>query len=156
MLIEFIDETNSVNNAHIKTINDLLIFAAKEEAIDDQAEMSVSFVDNTRIQELNQHYRKIDQPTDVISFALQDSVEGEIPILTDPEQPLTLGDVVISVEKAQEQAETYQHSLKREYGFLALHGLLHLLGYNHEEKSAEQQMFKKQEDILNAFGLPRE
>lgn len=155
MNIEFIDETNLIDESYIKLIQDLIIFAAKEEGVSPNAEMSISFVNNDTIQELNRNYRGIDKPTDVISFALQDSVEGEIEIKGDQLPPLNLGDIVISVDKAEEQAEEYEHSLEREYGFLALHGFLHLLGYDHIEYDQEQEMFKKQEDILNAFGLPR-
>ncbi|BAM47245.1 rRNA maturation RNase YbeY [Amphibacillus xylanus] len=155
MNIEFIDETNLIDESYIKLIQDLIIFAAKEEGVSPDAEMSISFVNNDTIQELNRNYRGIDKPTDVISFALQDSVEGEIEIKGDQLPPLNLGDIVISVDKAEEQAEEYEHSLEREYGFLALHGFLHLLGYDHIEYDQEQEMFKKQEDILNAFGLPR-
>jgi len=155
MNIEFIDETNLIDESYIKLIQDLIIFAAKEEDVSPNAEMSISFVNNDTIQELNRNYRGIDKPTDVISFALQDSVEGEIEIKGDQLPPLNLGDIVISVDKAEEQAEEYEHSLEREYGFLALHGFLHLLGYDHIEYDQEQEMFKKQEDILNAFGLPR-
>lgn len=156
MLIDFFDETNSVNEDYVKTVNELLIFAAKQEGLEDSAEISVTFVNNRMIQELNRNYRQIDQPTDVISFALQEQGEGEVTILGDQKPPLTLGDIVISVDKAKEQAEEYQHSLKREYGFLALHGLLHLLGYDHLNQTDEQIMFNKQEEILNAFGLSRE
>ncbi|WP_440895877.1 rRNA maturation RNase YbeY [Amphibacillus sp. Q70] len=156
MLIDFFDETNSVNEEYVKTINELLKFAAKQEGLEDSAEISVTFVNNRMIQELNRNYRQIDQATDVISFALQEQGEGEIMISGDQRPPLTLGDIVISVDKAKEQAKEYQHSLKREYGFLALHGLLHLLGYDHLNKTDEQIMFNKQEELLNAFGLPRE
>lgn len=156
MQIEFKDETNSVSEEYIKTIHDLLRFAAKQEKVPEHAEVSISFVDNKTIRTLNKSYREIDEATDVISFALQDEVYGEQAIITDESLPLVLGDIVISVEKAQEQADSYQHSLNREYGFLALHGFLHLLGYDHETEEDEQEMFTKQEEVLNAFGLSRE
>ncbi|MBU5595166.1 rRNA maturation RNase YbeY [Amphibacillus sp. MSJ-3] len=156
MLIDFFDETNSVNEEYINTVSDLINFAAKQEGIEDNAEISITFVDNQTIQELNRNYRQIDRPTDVISFALQEQGEGEVAILGEQIPPLTLGDIVISVEKVKEQATEYKHSLKREYSFLALHGFLHLLGYDHLNKKDEQIMFNKQEEILNAFGLSRE
>lgn len=156
MQIEFKDETNSVSEEYIKTIHDLLRFVAKQEKVPEHAEVSISFVDNKTIRTLNKSYREIDEATDVISFALQDEVYGEQAIITDESLPLVLGDIVISVEKAQEQADSYQHSLNREYGFLALHGFLHLLGYDHETEEDEQEMFTKQEEVLNAFGLSRE
>lgn len=156
MNIEFIDQTDSVDESYIKLINELLIFAAKQEDVISHAEMSVSFVSNDDIQEINRNYRGIDEPTDVISFALQEPIEGEVTIKGEQLPPLNLGDIVISIDKAHEQAKAYEHSVKREYGFLALHGFLHLLGYDHIDYDQEQLMFKKQEDILNAFGLPRE
>lgn len=156
MNIEFIDQTDSVDEGYIKLINELLIFAAEQEEVVSHAEMSVSFVSNDAIQEINRNYRGIDESTDVISFALQESIEGEVTIKGEQLPPLNLGDIVISVDKAHEQAKAYEHSVKREYGFLALHGFLHLLGYDHIDYDQEQLMFKKQEDILDAFGLPRE
>ena len=156
MIIEFIDQTNSVDKDYLNTINELLIFAAKQENVSEQAEISISFVDDQTIQEINRDYRGMNEPTDVISFALQETVEGEVTIKGDQLPPLNLGDIVISVERTHEQAKTYEHSIKREFGFLALHGFLHLLGYDHIDYDQEQEMFKKQEDILNAFGLLRE
>lgn len=154
MHIDFHDQTNSVAEEHIDLIDRLLTYAAKEEGISPEAEVSVNFVDNQNIQELNRNYRQVDRPTDVISFALQEQGEEELAIIGE-ELPITLGDIVISVEKAQEQAEEYKHSLAREFGFLALHGFLHLLGYDHINESDEKEMFARQEALLNDFGLPR-
>ena len=91
---------------------------------------------------MNRDYRQIDKPTDVLSFAMQEIGEGEIDILGE-DLPLVLGDIVISVEKAKEQAKSYDHSLERELCFLALHGFLHLIGYDHMTKEDEQQMFSR-------------
>ncbi|WP_067837026.1 rRNA maturation RNase YbeY [Amphibacillus sediminis] len=154
MHIDFHDQTNSVAEEHIDLIDRLLTYAAKEEGISPEVEVSVNFVDNQNIQELNRNYRQVDRPTDVISFALQEQGEEELAIIGE-ELPITLGDIVISVEKAQEQAEEYKHSLAREFGFLALHGFLHLLGYDHINESDEKEMFARQEALLNDFGLPR-
>ncbi|MFD1018795.1 rRNA maturation RNase YbeY [Thalassobacillus hwangdonensis] len=154
MHIDFHDKTNSVDEAFTDLIQRLLTFAAGKEGIPEQSEVSVNFVDNKEIQELNRNYRQKDVPTDVISFAMQEEGEGELEIVGD-EMPLILGDIVISVDKAKEQAEDYKHSLEREFGFLALHGFLHLVGYDHIEKDEEEQMFQRQEVILDEFGLER-
>ncbi|KGX93587.1 rRNA maturation factor [Pontibacillus halophilus JSM 076056 = DSM 19796] len=154
MQIDFHDHTNSVEEDYIDLIQRVLSFAGKQESISEEAEMSVSFVDDKEIQELNRNYRQKDKPTDVISFAMQEEGIGEMKIIG-AEIPLVLGDVVISVDTAKAQAEEYDHSLERELSFLALHGLLHLLGYDHMNEADEKTMFQRQEDILNAFGLER-
>jgi probable rRNA maturation factor len=99
-------------------------------------------------------YRGKDYPTDVISFALEEITEEEVPIIGE-DVPRVLGDIIVSVPKAVSQAEEYGHSFEREIGFLIVHGFLHLLGYDHMEKADEQEMFALQEDILNKFGLTR-
>lgn len=154
MFVDFHDRTDSVPSDDIDTLQRLLEVAAEKEGISSAAELSVNFVDNEEIQELNRNYRQQDKPTDVISFAMQDTMEGETPIVGEG-IPLVLGDIVISVDRAKEQAEEYNHTLQREIGFLTVHGFLHLLGYDHMEKEEETIMFQKQEDILDAFGLRR-
>jgi len=155
MLIEYNDETNKVTQTHLDLVEQLLQHAAKEETIAADTEVAISFVDNQKIQEINRTYRGIDRPTDVISFALEDAHEEEIIIANAKDMPLVLGDIIISIDRTVEQAETYRHSFERELGFLALHGFLHLLGYDHIEENDEEMMTKKQEDILNGFGLSR-
>jgi len=111
---------------------------------------SVVFVGEEKIREINREYRGIDKVTDVISFALEDSQE-EISY----KSVRMLGDIYICISRAKEQAQEYGHSLKRELSFLALHGLLHLLGYDHMEKEDEKVMFELQELILNEEGITR-
>ncbi|MEC5422221.1 rRNA maturation RNase YbeY [Virgibacillus sp. C22-A2] len=154
MFIDFHDQTRSVPTEHIDLLQRLLIFAAEKEGISKEAEVSINFVDNDEIQELNRNYRQKDEPTDVISFALQEPVEGEIEIIGE-ELPLALGDIVISVDKAVEQAADYNHSYERELSFLTIHGFLHLLGYDHINKEDEEEMLKRQETILGEFGIER-
>lgn len=108
-------------------------------------ELSIILVDNSYIQELNLTYRGYDAPTDVLSFNLQDDIDEEV--------ERVLGDVVVSAEKAQEQAQTFGHTLKEEIAFLCVHGILHLLGYDHETDEAEQEMNEKQELVLKKFKL---
>lgn len=127
----------------------IIEFALKHENLEN-VEFNVIFVDAKTIQEINKEYRNIDRVTDVISFALED---GETNI--NFEFGRLLGDIYICVDKMKQQAEEYGHSLLREQGFLTIHGLLHLLGYDHMTKEEEKVMFEKQELILNDYGLKR-
>jgi probable rRNA maturation factor len=154
LVIDFIDETNEVSEEQQKELEKLLEAAAIYENLQEDAEVSVTFVDNDRIQEINHQYRDKNQPTDVISFALEEMGEDEMQIIGD-EMPRVLGDIVISIPKAHEQAEEYNHSFMRELGFLTVHGFLHLLGYDHETSEDEKEMFTRQKDILEQYGLSR-
>ena len=119
------------------------------------AEVSLSFVTNDEIHELNRDYRGVDRPTDVLSFPMLDgdADEGDIDIGADS---VVLGDIIISAEKAVEQAASYGHSVERELSFLAVHSTLHLLGYDHERsKEEEKDMFERQKKILTLAGIPR-
>lgn len=151
----FEDETNVVDASMMALIRRVLSHAARMEKVSDRAEVSITFVSDEEIQEINRTYRGKDQPTDVISFALEEMGEGEIAIVREAEMPLVLGDILISVDTAKQQAMEYGHPLEREMGFLALHGFLHLLGYDHETEAEETVMFSRQKDILDAVGLDR-
>lgn len=110
---------------------------------------NVIIIDNEEIHKINKEYRGIDRPTDVISFALEDddtfiSLDKRI-----------LGDIYISIDKARMQAEEYGHSLLRELCFLTIHGLLHLLGYDHMIEEDEKVMFELQERVLDTYGIKR-
>ena len=116
------------------------------------AEISVVFIDNDQIQELNREYRGKDMPTDVLSFPMGENGEYEINHDTDA---VILGDVAISMEKAVEQAYKYDHSLEREIGFLTAHSVLHLLGYDHEQGGLDRvRMREKEEQVMTQLGLP--
>ncbi|SFJ35033.1 MULTISPECIES: rRNA maturation RNase YbeY [unclassified Bacillus (in: firmicutes)] len=154
LIIDFIDETEEVKEEYVDMIQQLVEKAAEIESVEDGAELSVTFVSNERIQEINREYRDKDQPTDVISFAMEDIGEGEMEIVG-VEMPRMLGDIIISIPRAKEQAEEYGHSFDRELGFLAVHGFLHLLGYDHMTEEEEKVMFGKQKEILDAYGLAR-
>ena len=114
--------------------------------------VSVSLVDNKYIHRINKKYRHIDRPTDVISFAFLDDGHQYDKVLY-KEGMIALGDIYISVEKANEQANEYGHSIKRELCFLFVHGLLHLLGYDHMTKEDEEKMFSLQDEILKQKGV---
>ena len=131
-------------------ICEVLEKAAQMENIEDGAEVSVTFVDNERIREINRDYRDKDQPTDVISFAMEEMGEGEMEIVG-AEMPRMLGILLSLFQGRKEQAEEYGHSFDRELGFLALHGFLHLLGYDHMTEEDEKEMFGRQKEILEAF-----
>ena len=123
------------------------------EGIEADTEISVTFVDNARIRELNREFRGIDKETDVLSFPL---LEKEELNTIDPTLPLALGDIVISVEKAMEQAESFGHSIEREISFLTVHSMFHLLGYDHVDGGlAAVQMREKEEGVLAKLGLSR-
>ncbi|WEY96905.1 rRNA maturation RNase YbeY [Bacillus subtilis] len=154
LLIDIVDETGSVSEEMLEEVVNLLQFAAEREGVQDQAEVSVTIVSNDDIHQINKEYRGKDAPTDVISFALEEEGEGEIEIVG-AEMPPVLGDIIISADRTREQAEEYNHSFKRELGFLAVHGFLHLLGYDHMTKEEEEEMFTKQKELLDAYGLKR-
>jgi probable rRNA maturation factor len=152
--IDFLDETNELAEEQMIEIEKLLNYAAVNENVQDGSELSVTFVSNERIQEINREYRDKDRPTDVISFALEEMGEGELEIVGE-DIPRILGDIIISIPKAREQAEEYNHSFMRELGFLTVHGFLHLLGYDHMNEDDEKQMFDRQRELLEGYGLGR-
>ncbi len=116
-------------------------------------EVSVTFTDNEGIRELNNKFRQIDRPTDVLSFPLFDfDGESDEPPVDDIMN--MLGDIVISLEKAKEQAEEFGHSFEREVAFLCVHSMLHLLGYDHEtSEEDDKNMRARQSEIMNIIGL---
>ena len=124
-----------------------------EERFQGSAEVSVSFLDNAQIRQLNAEFRNIDSATDVLSFPLgQDGVYD-----TNPDTGAKLlGDIVISLERADEQAKVFGHSLRREIGFLTVHSMFHLLGYDHEEGLESVRMREKEEAVLTRLGLVRD
>jgi len=127
---------------------------AVTEGFQNDFEVSVSFVNDTRIHELNKEYRNIDRPTDVLSFPLGEN--GVYDINNETGASL-LGDIVISIQTAMKQAEIYGHSLEREIGFLTVHSMLHLLGYDHELGQLEERIMReKEEEILNVLGMSRD
>lgn len=120
----------------------------------DDAEVSVTFVDNERIHELNRDHRNIDKETDVLSFPLGENGVYDYNLATGAAE---LGDIVISLEQALEQSKRYGHSFEREVGFLTVHSMLHLLGYDHENGGMELlRMREKEENALQVIGLARD
>ena len=141
----------------IKTVIDASLLYEK---CDFDAEVSVTIVDNETIREINKETRDIDRPTDVLSFPMLyfdengDIVDSDFDMDGDV---IVLGDIVISAERAKEQAEEFGHSFRREIAFLTVHSMLHLLGYDHvDDPEGEKIMFRKQEEILDKLGIKRE
>lgn len=129
--------------------------ALKYESFPYEAEVSVTLVDNSGIRELNRDYRDIDRVTDVLSFPLYEKGEIDEGVAQDGE-PVSIGDIVLSLERAAEQAVEFGHSFERETAFLCVHSVLHLLGYDHELGEAEEKdMFARQEDVLRKMKLTR-
>ena len=126
---------------------------AKEFLLSADTVVDVILVDDAEMKGLNLEYRGIDATTDVLSFAMQEDLEDETPF--PEEDDILLGDVVISFPRAIAQSEEYAHSLERELGFLFIHGLLHLLGYDHQTTAEESTMFAMQEKILQQAGMKR-
>lgn len=158
-------------------LEQLLEIAARTEGIE-EGEVSLTFVDDEAIRELNREYRGLDKPTDVLSFPMYDADEWErddaaaeagaeqeaadaVPLADDTAAseddpfPELLGDIVISVPTALRQSEEYGHTPEREIGFLFVHGFLHLIGYDHMDEASERDMFSRQERILREAGLVR-
>ncbi|PIC81120.1 rRNA maturation RNase YbeY [Sporosarcina sp. P18a] len=152
----FEDETEIVEPSSEALIKDLLTHASRMEKMEGLYELSITFMDDESIQAVNAEYRGKDRPTDVISFALEELSEGEVAIVQESDMPVVLGDIVISIDTAKRQAIEYNHSFERELGFLALHGFLHLLGYDHLDEEEEREMFGRQTEILTEFGLDRQ
>ncbi len=145
--IEIFNETK-YDVKEILEMKKLIKYALKYEKLDN-VEFDVILVDNKKIKQLNRDYRKIDKETDVISFAFEDYK----PVIYDKIR--VLGDIYISLDKAKEQANDYDHSLLRELCFLMIHGFLHLLGYDHINEEDEKIMFKKQKEILENYGIKK-
>lgn len=141
-----------------KEYEQIIDLAVKEsllfENFEKESEISVSIVDNEEIQQINQQFRNINRPTDVLSFPQLTFEENE-KVETNEKGEVLLGDIILSIEKAKSQSEEYGHSLKREIAFLTVHSMLHLLGYDHMTKEEEKEMFEKQTKILERMNISR-
>lgn len=145
-------ENNTNEEINYKLIEKVISEALRYEGVNDNTEVSVTIVDNEEIRKINNKFRNIDRATDVLSFPLIDFDNESLP---DDGSKIYLGDIIISIERAKEQAKEYGHSIDREIGFLTAHSMLHLLGYDHVVPEEEKEMFAKQEEILNNLGLRR-
>lgn len=159
---EKIDVSDSLTSHLEKVIN----FVLKEECVKETCEISLVFVDNDEIRNINRETRNIDRATDVLSFPMLDYEKGKVykdlyldfkfdPIFFD-EGNLVLGDIVISLERSLEQSIEFNHSFFRETSYLVIHSVLHLLGYDHMEDDEKKVMREREEDILGKLNIPRE
>ena len=147
MKIEIFNETKDNLDEYKKKKKKVLVHGLDKLKVGDVT-FNIIFVNNDYIHKLNKDYRNIDRETDVITFALEDDKTFN------PEERI-LGDIYISIDKAKSQSIEYGHSLMRELCFLSVHGMLHLLGYDHMEKEEERVMFNLQEEILDEMGIKR-
>ena len=157
-----VSEELGCTDAHIKQIDGAIRAALAHEGVETACDIYVMITDDAGIRELNREHRELDKPTDVLSFPMQELTPGEpinpSPLEIDPETGLyMLGDMVISLERAKAQAQEYGHSIERELAFLAVHSVLHLLGYDHERGEEDEKLqFGITEQVLEEMGLKRE
>lgn len=153
MDILFDNNTNyTFDDNKIKLIENIVKGTIEYENFSLNVEISISIVSSDEIRQLNKKYRNIDKVTDVLSFPLIDYNDN---FDNESDEIITLGDIIINIDRAISQASEYGHSLEREIGFLTAHSMLHLLGYDHIKENEEKIMFKKQEEILNNLNLKR-
>ena len=150
LIIDDRQDKLKVSEELIEKIKEIIIKCLDYEGYDNHYEVSLSFVDNKEIHDLNKQFRGIDRPTDVLSFPML-SYEFDIEL-----EEESLGDIVISLEKALEQSKEYNHSFEREVCFLVCHSTFHLLGYDHDTEENTKQMRSKEEYILNELNITRE
>ncbi len=134
--------------SELETLNDYIKYVVKKLKLE-KCEFNIIIIDNEKIHQINREYRNVDRETDVISFALEDNMD-----ITYTDFRL-LGDIYISIDKCYSQAKEYGHSRIREICFLATHGILHLLGYDHMEPEDEKEMFKLQQELLDGYNIKR-
>ena len=147
-MFEIFNETDR-EIKELKILNDYVKYVVDKLTLE-KCEFNIIIVDNEKIHEINKEYRNIDRETDVISFAMEDNMDVKY---TDFR---LLGDIYISIDRVKSQAIEYGHSELREICFLATHGILHLLGYDHMEKSDEEKMFKLQNELLDGYNIKRD
>ena len=147
MVIDFLNQGPSSYDIYEDTFNEYYVKIFNELKLKGEYITDITIVDNKAIHKINREYRNVDRPTDVISFAFLDE-ESERKLKGGP---INLGQIIISYEKAEEQAKEYGHSLKREMVFLFVHGMLHLLGYDHMNEADEKVMFELQNKILGGL-----
>ncbi|AIY81171.1 rRNA maturation RNase YbeY [Clostridium botulinum] len=158
-------EKMEVSDEFTNHLEKVIEFALKEEDVNISSEISLLFVDNEEIREINNETRNIDRATDVLSFPMLDYPEKKVfkEVYTENNfseadfdgDDLVLGDVVLSLERALEQSKEYNHSYEREASYLVVHSVLHLLGYDHMEEEDKVKMRKREEEILTALDIRR-
>lgn len=146
-----------INEEQIEKLKKVIDFALKEEEVKVPYEISVLFVDNEEIKQINKENRNINRETDVLSFPMFEKEELENKINSqDFEYEDVLGDIIISIDRVKEQAEEYGHSFEREFAYMIVHGFYHLMGYDHIKEEDKAIMRPKEEKVLNKLGITRE
>jgi probable rRNA maturation factor len=160
VIIENEQDKKNVDAETLKLLEKTVCLCLELETFNTGCEICITLVDDERICEINRQFRKVNASTDVLSFPIVHMHEGRIITVEGDydmdEGVLLIGDIVISLEKAEKQAEEYRHSLERELAFLTSHGCLHLMGYDHENDEQEMKMLDRQEIVLSKMGLKRE
>ncbi len=147
--VEFFNNYGKDLDINLVALKDFIIYCLDRLSLKNVL-FNVIIINNDSIHKINKEYRGIDRPTDVITFALEDNKQINMP------EVRVLGDIYISYDKVISQAKEYNHSIKREICFLAVHGLLHLLGYDHMKKEDEIKMFSLQKELLEDYGIKKE
>ena len=160
-MVEFILENETEEEVEQSLIDELIEVCnavMEEEECNFDAEISFTLTDNENIRQINSMYRNIDRATDVLSFPMLEFEDDETDAVYETDgESVMLGDIVISIEKAREQAKGFNHSFRREMAFLTAHSMLHLLGYDHvDDEEGERIMIEKQNKVLNKLGITRE
>lgn len=153
--LENAQEKIDLEETVLKRLQEGIDAVADLNGLAEEAEVDVTIVDDEEIHELNRQYRGMDKPTDVLSFALDEGEEDEPELIGGPEEHL-YGDIIISAETALRQAEEYGHGLEREMTYLAVHGMFHILGYDHMTEEDKAEMRAKEEEALRAINLAEE
>ena len=155
LIIDDRQDKLNVSEELIEKIKDIILECLDYEGYDDDYDVSLSFVDNKEIHELNKMYRGIDRATDVLSFPMFEKNEIKEVCKMNMEGQEVLGDVIISIEQVKKQAEEYGHSFERELAYMAVHGFYHLMGYDHMEENEKKEMREKEENILSKLDIKR-
>lgn len=155
LIIEDLQERFSLDDITIDTLEKVIQHSLEEEEINYKVEVSLSLVDNLKIKELNNKFRGIDKSTDVLSFPIYEKHELNEMKNKNNIGEILIGDIVLSLEKASEQADEYGHSFEREISFLTCHSMFHLLGYDHDTEENASIMRVKEEKVLKGLGIVR-
>lgn len=158
VIIELYNEQTAIKDCMFDEdkITEIVTACLKSEKLDFDCQVGVTFTDNEGIRELNLRHREIDRETDVLSFPMLDDISSISEVDKNPENGFVyLGDIVISLEKAEAQAEEYGHGFEREVAFLIVHSMMHLVGYDHMEDNQRAVMRQHEEKVLTELGILR-
>ncbi len=156
-MVEIIDDIGSGESCEFcELLENVAVFSGEKMLGHSDFEVTVTLTDGETIRQINNEHRGIDSETDVLSFPLWDVRLGEEPFENPDTGCIMLGDIIISLPRLKEQAEEYGHSEKREAAYLLIHGMLHLLGYDHMEDNEKQEMRAKEEELLSELKITRE